>query len=305
MKNLLLFLLAATLFACSKDESENKFDLDEFFDKHKPKEQVFSFSSDSVHWKTIVGEKGGVFEFNTGPFYNANINQISGDVTMKVAEVYSKSDIIFNRLHTTDVNNYLLKSAGMMNLKFESNGQRVFPSGNLKISVPANNYYYQGSELYFLSPTYTSNAWGIIDSSDYIIDSCGASLCYSVINMYYCEILNHFDWLNCDYPIDTPFTNISVDVLSEDTVQYHVAYVVLKNYMSVMGIYTSLIDNSLLAGSNIPVAEPVTVIVIGTNAEGVVYSGIKEFIVSENIEVDVPMNPTTEEELLAAIRALD
>src|SRR3546814_102892 len=121
-------VIALSLAACK--EGYNEFpDMEiiparaaSFMDKYKPAEQLFTGDADAGF--EITGEQGMKVKFQAGAFLDADGLPVSGEVTVRLIELYSKTDIMLAGL-STESHSDLLESGGEFYLMAEKDGEEL------------------------------------------------------------------------------------------------------------------------------------------------------------------------------------
>src|SRR3546814_10367207 len=89
-----------------------------FMDKYKPAEQLFTGDADAGF--EITGEQGMKVKFPAGAFLDADGLPVSGEVTVRLIELYSKTDIMLagrSEEHTSELQSLMRISYAVFCLK--------------------------------------------------------------------------------------------------------------------------------------------------------------------------------------------
>lgn len=116
-------------------------------DELGPNDQLFSF--DSSKDTVVFCTEGTKVLFPSDIFVDDKGNKVKGQVDVKIKECYSLSNIIAERLQTSEGDD-MLETAGMVHLSATSGGNPVFidEGKNYEIQIPTNGTNKAGMRLY-------------------------------------------------------------------------------------------------------------------------------------------------------------
>lgn len=281
---------ALTLTLASCEEGHNDFpqlerppaSLASFMEQYAPAEQQFTV--DATEEFRITGEKGIEVTFPGGSLLDGNDQPVTGEVTIRLIELYSKTDIMLSGL-STESQGDLLESGGEFYLVAEQDGEAL--------TLNPINGQWTNNPVQVRFPVAPDNAPDMILFSGGPSDQNPEELTWIVSNDrvvgidkgYYAFPLPDLNWTNLDkfanYPGDR--TNITVQVTSNSAggpldVQ---AWLVFKDMKSVIGM-----PGSTTAGTwyddLLPVGLEVTIVAIGSDASGRLYLGSMDILTAED-----------------------
>lgn len=341
MKNLtksMLFVATAVtvaLFGCKKEENitpasnpstnnGNVSNIASFLSRKQSPKQTFSVNANIQ--QRIVGSKGTILDISPYSFKTLSGQVVTGNVTVELREMYSKSDMIFSKAPTMSSNG-LLVSGGELFLQAFQNGAQLQLNGTDKIKskFPSTGNYKPMAEFYnnntFDNNTSSTYA-GVSENSPftwYGLDSTYVDSTYtdstSWVNYdydstynspYYSFYLDGMNWINCDYFWDNagPFTDMSINAGTQFDASNCVIYVSVDGIQSVMELYDFDLNHVFDAGyANIPVGLNVHIVAVA-NINGQFYSAIVPATTTANFTENITLVATTEAQLTAAINAL-
>ncbi|MCG3165976.1 MAG: hypothetical protein POELPBGB_01751 [Bacteroidia bacterium] len=304
MKNYSVVLaMCVFLISCKKDEA--KFNTTDFLDSKRATIQTFTVQAGQPI--NITGEKG--FQIiHDGVFVNSSGMPISGDVTIRLREVTKKSEAIYNRLSMFTEGDTLLRSGGMFTLSVSQNGYSYSPQNPIQIIVPSIAEADTNMQLYnrvnwgfiYQGITYDNTSWN--NGADYDTSCSSLSILTYSYNIMYCLNDIGIEWVNLDYPLyPQPLT--TVNVVSNVVMSSSEVYIVFDNFNTVAHFYPDSLPGTYNR-INVPVGEPVKIIVIGNSGEEAVF-GKYSGVVTEDMVANINVNPITQEELEAELSAID
>lgn len=315
MKRLFGFIVIAALLAfmsCSKDrikseEEEKKgveFEsLDDFYNNNAVEEQ--SFVIDTLGPDTIYGKYGTkLWALGRTKFMKkSNHQDIIYPYTLKLIEAYSLKNMILSRLPNVAQGN-ILKSGGELKITaFKDNEElmlkdkRYIPLWMISADTPDNNM-----QLFYGFTKGSTKDWNNnVLNTDYIFQADSSSLS-PFKNGYLLKDVK-LGWINCDYFYNYPNkTNVKfkimVDsVLTDVNLTTVDLLIVFKNQHAFMKCYSNPV-------ANMPLGEPITVVMIGKSTNGKMYSFNADYTITTNITVDVNMTETTEAAIITMLGTL-
>jgi hypothetical protein len=320
VKSMLLVsvLATVTILSCKKENSvipeapiSEQATLSTLFaEKAAPKQ---TFTIDANQYQKITGAKGTILKIQPGSFKTMSGQTVTGNVTIELREIYSKSDMIFSKAPTMS-NNQILISGGELFLEaYQNGGELTLASTNsIAVMVPTTNpgpmreFYNdlpfsresQGMELplnwELTDSTYT-------DSIDVIEDSVN-----NFENPYYYFYLDGMNWINCDYFWGNPgpFTDVNVNVGSEFNGSNCTIYISFDGQNSVVSLFDYDLNNVFDYGyDSFPQGSNVHIIAVGS-VNGQYYSSIVPATLGANFSTTLTLTQTTLSQLTADINAL-
>lgn len=305
MKKIRNFALAAigiAVFAvsCKKDDpitpnnpdpTGNSQALKNYF-SDKEADAVQTFTIDATMYQSITGSKGTVVNFSPNTFVSADGVTITGNVEIKLIEIYKKSDMI--RLNKPTMGNLpgggmdQLISGGEMKITASQNGEEVFlaPGVNYTVVAPAPNGIDPNMSAFYGDESGDTLTWNQADSS----------LVFGEQGSYY-GFFDSLSWVNFDYFWNNPNPQTTVQVqipegYTNQTCAVFVSYDGLNSvstfYNYSGGVYTTAPNYTLPIGTEVHF---VAMAIIG----GVPHVAIvPSTIVDNHLEVITELTETTD-----------
>lgn len=305
MKKIRNFALAAigiAVFAvsCKKDDpitpnnpdpTGNSQALKNYF-SDKEANAVQTFTIDATLNQSITGSNGTVVNFYPNSFVTSNGTPVTGNVEIKLIEIYKKSDMI--RMNKPTMGNLFgggmapLISGGEFKVTASQNGQEVFlaPGMSYNVIAPAPNGIDPNMEIFYGNESGDTLTWNQADSS----------LVFGEQGSYY-GYFDSLNWVNFDYFMNdpNPQTTVQVQIPTGFTNQTCAMYVSFDGLNSITsfynysgGIYTSAPNYTLPIGTEVHF---VAMAIIG----GVPHVAIvPSTIVDNHLEVITELTATTD-----------
>lgn len=243
-KNLIFAIVAAgiTLVSCKKEPvdsndtvpAESK--VSERFENYL-KDQEQSFSANANSSTVITGQQGTKIYLSGSNFADWNGNPLSGNVDVKLVEIYKKSSMILAKKVTLASDNGQLKplvSGGEFFLEFTQNGQKVNVVNPVYVTTKAG-------DSYNLSMGYFNGE--VDDDGDvtWLSDTTTVSVSTDSLSNYFYVFPfdNSINWVNCDYFFDdpNPQTSVIVDVPDKCTSTNTSVFIVFADENAVAQLY--------------------------------------------------------------------
>ncbi len=323
MKNLaksMLVVAAAvtvTIFGCKKEEnitptpnstSGNSLTIASFLTKKEAPKQTFTI--DANQNQRIKGTKGTIIDFSANSFKTQSGQAVSGNVTIELREMYSKSDMIFSKAPTMS-NHSMLISGGELYLQAFQNGTPLQLSSSDKVNAkfPLQNNVAPMREFYNYSSfedRQEPTDWYSSDYDSTATDSVFVITDSSDFQEYYSFYLDGMNWINCDYFYNSPgpFTDITVNVGTQFNYTNCVVYVSFDGMNSMASLYDSGVNHTYSYGyPSIPEGLGVHLVAVA-NINGQYYSAIVPATLSANFSTNITLTPTTETQITTAIGQL-
>ncbi|MCB0430606.1 MAG: hypothetical protein H6585_13095 [Flavobacteriales bacterium] len=274
-------LLIATLFvACKsvrKEQGDSFESMDEFFDAHKQEEQTFVLDSGGTG--PIVGKMGSLLYGDSSIFMDANSNDVSYPITLKLIELYTRGDIILYRTPTISDNGTVLRSGGEIKLTAFKDSQplQIKPGKYFRVDMPCSAPE-TGMTMFYSSQDPAEN-WTY--SADPALDVVG----------FYQTRPTKLGWINCDklYSGGTNTTiTFTVDGSGTENINVFIAF---KNFLSVLKV-------SGLVSTNVPEGEDITVIAMAKDKGGNYRLHQSNETIAAGMTVALDMQEVTEQQLV-------
>ncbi len=247
-----------------------------------------------------------IFDKNSFSFLDGT--QCNDSVILKVIECYNPSDIIFNNL-STQTENGLLSSTGMINIRATNNGKElVITKGKrYKIIFKSDGEIDQMMNLYKGINSHNYFSWNddpigdicsdsIIDKiEDEITDEIGRKVQYRNVLDKYLFKTDELSWLNCDKKLEGIGNTIfTLNIDTEYVPNVRIIFPKLK-----AAAYPR-IENNDFVFYNIPIGEPA--IMIGFyKINDKIFSCKKEFNIAQNGSDSAIFKQTSLNELTESI----
>lgn len=316
----LIGLIAATMMSCENEPhlneqpintNESK-SLEEFFANHETPAQVFTERNEVIN--EVVTANGAVFNFPNDAFADSNSVTVTGEIELRITEIYRKSEFIFSDVPTVTNDNRILKSEGAFHLEATQNGDPLELDYRMEFRFTGYSSAVDDSmELYYGLRTQQGFQWANIQDR---LNGNGVNLTPWLANGRYMIHLNpnttvagvafaNLGWLNCDDVVsDTlPTTSITISINGEFDLVNTAAYIVFNDINSVMRL-DSYSDSTFVSPSNIPVTFNVTYVVITVNEQNS-YLATKATKVEPNHSVELIPVVTPEEEIVSRLQEFD
>lgn len=244
----------------------------------------------------IKGEKGTIIRIPENAFVDSKGVTVTGEITIELLEIYTKSDMLLNNVQTTS-NQKLLETRGMIYLRAISKNIEV----NLKkdefytIEFPTKNKQKDMNIFYGDTTSHNIN-WQQSNRnfrSDYTYIENQKELNKYIFNS------TEFGWINCDRFINlTETTDLIVN--TTDTLGVNFC-LVFKSMNSVMNVSDR---NGVIKFYNVPVGQPATLIAFKRTSQETFYSS-KAVTLQKNQSVPIAMEKLTDKEFKDRIKQLD
>lgn len=309
-----LVLLAAffsvILFAsCKKNDDHpakpNYANAAQFFQKHQIKVQAFN--GDAATGFTITGNQGTKIKFPPRAFTDDNGNIITGQVQVKLTELYSKKNILMSGL-MTETNGQLLASGGEINVEAQQNGKKLRmnkklnPDTAVLVIAPRDTAVNKGVEMrvWVRGQRRTDDT---LRSSDTAMTWVAAP--YAPFgngpNTFWFN-LPDFRWCNIDglvnnYDKTTIYVGINADTLSQ--IQHLEVMLIWKDMITVTPLPYGDIKAGYFASysNSAPIGQTPIMVAIGTGNNGSLYFAKKEITIQKEKTYSISPHQATEKEV--------
>lgn len=285
----------------------------DYFTKNAVPFQTFTVNGTSGG--IFTGSNGTKFTIPTAAFVNANNQPVTAMVTIKIKEVYEKSQMFFSNIPTTSFGSPLI-SAGMYYFEPSFNGDKLkfAPGKKLNAELPADSIDFDmmpfNGQVGFLD----LNGDGIADGPEQVNwvpnDSLGgmggATISYdNTVPFNYLYIDDSTGWHNVDAFYSSPSDiSITVNTLNNPNPDSTFAFVWFTGFNSFWHLQHSTINNLVFESSHVkPVAASLIAITFTNNK---IYADIKTLgALTANGVYDLNMHEVTDTELKNLILALN
>jgi hypothetical protein len=210
-----LFIISSCTKRPTDDITPTDNSFNNFFSNQRNERQTFTLNSDVDN--VITGANGTKVYIGGGTLRNQSGEQITGNVTITLKEVFELSDMILNNA-TTMANGQILTSGGEVYVSATQYGQELTLDNNASffISIPAPNGTTDSMNVFIgedssgvitwepvNADTVNSNITLPIVPSQTSLDSTAyyKNIDWAIVNQMnqYVVRSNKFGWINCDY----------------------------------------------------------------------------------------------------------
>lgn len=311
-KIIAMALVTATcLAACKKEKTtttgDNYTSVQSFFSQSKVQTQ--SFSVNAANGGTITGAKGTTVTFPPNAFITFNGTPVTGNVTVQLKEVFSKKDMIYERVFPVAKGGHLLNSAGEYFLAANQNGTPLqLKDGKFfEMRLPAQAAD-PNMQFFMLDGAGDSAQWVVPDTavvpvdSQWVVSPVSGFDFTTVPDSAYVINCDSLSWGNADvfmYPtyVDCSFKVMGGTISSANTKAYSVYDG--KNTVWPTGDWGGGISNNIITDNHIA-AIPIHFLVISV-IDGELYAGSTAVTPANGGVYNVTIAPITKEALDALI----
>jgi hypothetical protein len=295
---------AGLLFAsCAKETPENTWPestasngaLQNFLLQHAPPIQQFTFNAASGGF--FVGQGGATLLISPNAFVYQNNMPVSGMVTVKLQEVYSKRDMVLTSASTTS-NGLPLISGGEINVTAwqGANELRLVNNNSVFVTIPAGNSTPPAMMEFGARALDATTDFAPLNQTVQVAPDSAGSWIYTFA-------LDSLDWTNCDvymgYPNPTMFSATVPDIFFGDNCMVFVTSD-LSNYAARIWEYDSASHTFLSGYYRLPVGQDFTFTAIG-EINGNFYYASQTVTITENIAVSLVPQVISEAQMLQNI----
>lgn len=301
------------LFSCAKDTPENTWPantssngaLNALFAQQAPPMQQFTFNASSGGY--ISGAQGADLYISPNAFVDQNNSPVSGNVTIYLQEVYTKSDIIYSGGFTT-ANGMPLVSGGEINVTAYQGNQelKLAGPGLVYASIPATANA-APMKKFRASSIGVDNDFVLADSSTIVAvpDSTNINPLYPTS---YGFGLDSLDWTNCDqyfsifYNTNATMTDFSIPVTQLFDEDNSIVLVTSSyaNFACRIWDYNPATHTFLCNYYRLPVGYDFTFTVV-SEINGAFYYDSRTVTITENMSISLNPQTTTEAQIIQNI----
>jgi hypothetical protein len=270
-KNLIFAIVAICTMAtaCKKNnvQVENRLSLDDEITNYMAR-QIQTFTVDPNLPQVLIGKYGTQIHLSGNNFCDSQGNALTGNVEIKLIEIYSKSKMILANKVTLAYSGGQVKpliSGGEFYLTVTQNGQKVNVINPITVQTKTSNSANENMSLFAGEVDENGNIlwFNASDSTAIVTDSLN--------NTYYgFPFENTYSWINCDYFMgqNGPQTAVSVTVPNIYHPMNTKVYIVFTNENAVTSLY-SYENEAFKTGGYYTVPTGMNVhFVVVTNQEG-------------------------------------
>lgn len=257
----------------------------------------------------LVGEMGTKITLNPYSFVLDGKKLSDGDeIKISLVECYSPPDIVKNWL-STECENKVIETAGMIYLELESNGRQLKLREKEKYSVqfPKQSGKKEGMKLYYGEEGNTKLVWkGPISEEkeiklpDTLYSETGNVVVHHNDLDYYLFDSYELGWLNCDREMMDDATLLEVK-LDEDISKYQPSVVLVFN--DINSVCFSVLEEGQMKFYGLPIGKSATIIGF-TSYEGMEYIYTDQIVISKGLVIDAKFEASTLDEIQNYIESL-
>ncbi len=281
-------------------------------------EETQYFTINANVTQLIVGAKGTKLYFQPNIFRGPSGEVVTGNITIELIEVVSKSDMILLKKTTTS-NNNILESGGAFSVKAFQQGNQLSMSSDISnksiyVEMPSENPGKSDMKLFSGIPTSTGNVnWvltGLNGPNNVIIPDTNGKAAYTFfLGNDSLPMPDSLGFINVDrfynnadttkIAIITPvnhvgFVNGSPTYLNTDVYLYFEAFHAVAPLMS---------NKNMFFLTKVPIGEQVKIVAI-SEIDGQYYIAIKSITISVNHNENIILTPTTAGDIKSQLKNL-
>jgi len=316
IQKLLAALLLLITAACTPEEEpklevnavdppNSKLELEQFMKAGREAFQEFTFDAGAA--QTITGAEGTIFTIPANAFEHPNGQAISGNVTLRLREMYSPGAMIFNDAGTVS-NGKILNSSGSFELAIQQNGTdvRLAPNAQIGVGVPTDSMD-ANMELFAANTRDTNNQinWQAQDVN--VADTTRDSTGTAIDSLYRFQLRSLFRFINCDYfnTDPRPLTEVTIQVGPNMTRTDTRVLVYLPSVNAMVPVYNFSSPNFLINGGyRLPVGINAVFIAINVDNLGVYNYAIQQNTVTQNHLEVMNFSSITQTQLIQLLNSL-
>ncbi len=294
-------LLSAGLFAaCKKDQGHQGQPLDLTTFKREFSVPAQSFNGVAGTVFSITGKNGIKIDFPANAFVDQAGQPVTGNIRLSLIEILSKKAILLSG-KMTESNGQLLVSGGEFQILATQGNTplKLNPFALVPVQVPTT-FSTEPMQLFSFGPAAVSDSTWVLVNQERIPND----------GKYYQFNLPEFGWINCDYFYNDPRPKTTVTASpvytgSVPSVKSQQAYLVFAEINSVAGMpFQPSLNKHQSYVNSMPVGLSGRLVIISVGMDDVIYFGYRDFTVSADLDLNVPMTVTTQQEMDAVLNSL-
>ncbi len=264
--------------------------INELLDTLKSPSQTFTI--DIGQDASINGDKGSVINFPANSLLDAAGNSVSGMVNIRLLEVFDKRQMVLNNIMSTS-GGELLESGGVLFLEASKDGAAPHLGGEIKGQLPISSGLSNSDNMAIFYGNSTGSNWNLAgDTSEVIVDPS-----MNVFNSFFSEL----DWVSLADPYQPGQNRTKIEAIASGGLTTEaVGFIVFSDINAVMAFPY---NGSRFVANNVPVGEKAHIVILAMDPNNL-FLGIKEITTTENLEVEVIINFTTETIITQRINTL-
>lgn len=274
-----------------------------FFSDNAPAVQTFTINS--AQYIIVTGQRGTQITVYPNSFLTQGNQPVTGNVTLKLQEVFTKKDMMLSGASTIADGKPLI-SGGEINLTaWQGNNElKLNPSGYVGVSIPAGNNPSNNMNEFYASRIDSTDDFTAPDTTQNItvaIDSVNWSMSYSFQ-------IDSLDWINCDHYMSQggQQTHIDATVPSQFDETNCQVFISFNGQLSAARCWGQQIGGQLFSPGSyytLPVGMAVTFVAIA-EINGQFYSAFQSTAIANNHNEVMNLQPTTEAQINQQLDAL-
>ncbi len=282
--------------------------VNQFFANNGAKKQSFTINVDNST-AVVTGDEGTVITFPKGAFSTKTGQAVSGEVKIQLIEIFNQADMLLSDRPTTS-NGQILVSGGEIYIGATSNGEelQLNDSTSILFTLPSDSV---DNDMTLFTGGIDSSQFNWTVIPDVVTTQNQGNLndtswAQDTLPYFYYDpskyifTVSTLGWINCDRFYNSPNTTDIKVVCNGVVDDYNTrAFLVFNSINSVSSLwsYTPGVFDSAI----VPVGESVSVVVL-TLKDGKEYIGLKDVIITNDMEILVNLTEASEVEIKAIIK---
>ncbi len=276
--------------------------LPEFFAKNGAQYQIFTL--DASVGGVITGSEGTKITFPQHAFQFLNGNSVTGNVSISLREVYTKSEMILSQMTTTSFNSPLTSGGMFSLLAYQGSEPLYMASGKSYTAELPSPQPDPAMKAYVLTADSAGMTWVSPPTYEYDTTGWGTTNYYASLLVEatgYLYTSNYFGWTNCDYPWTSgPVINLSMQGTDAISDYSTTLWLIFKGNTAIQ-IYPSNYIPGDFIYDYAPVDSTATLVALGLR-DSILYSAfVPVTIGNANQSLNFTLQKTTTDSFKAAI----
>jgi hypothetical protein len=274
-----------------------------FFSNNAPAMQTFTVNA--AQYTTVTGQRGTKITVYPNAFLTQANQQVSGNVTLKLQEVYSKKDIILSGASTVADGKPLI-SGGEINLTaWQGNNElKLNPAGMVLVKMPAVSSTSMAMNEFYASRIDSANDFTAPDTSQFINMVQDSFMSVTFFDFR----IDSLNWINCDrfYYMGGQQTSIRATLpaqFNETNCKVFISFNGLHSAASLYSVLPSGQEFSPGPYYTLQVGMPVTFVALA-EINGQFYSAFQSTTITNNHNEIMNLQQATEAQINQQLNAL-
>lgn len=303
-------LLLLTFFSCKKDEDNPQSNLNfgddiviprgkvnDYVASRKAEDQSFKVSASST--ETFTTKAGTKITVPANAFKKLNGDQATGEIEVKVVEIFKKSDMMKSNRPTMSDGKVLISGGEFSFAAYTTAGDSLLLDDGMSLTVeaPMNPNTETGMTLFageidqddqFNWEQLTIDSVRVINQGNYVFDT------------------DTLGWINIDKFYNTTTTTITINLGTGFTTEKALTYIIFNNINSILSPsnYNGTIGENSYEQSLMPLGDDITIICLAEKL-GKLYLAELDATVSADATYDLSFNEMTSEEIDDVLESFD